>query len=146
MLTRWLSELRQAWRAYVASIPVSQEPEPVPDGQIIREAFRSAPVDPAVAKAWGELARMLTSHLPDELAAREELRLKKTLKPGVEAVGALARWMAKVTGPHTKVKGFIVLDWKAREEIEWQAERLFDVHQLQAGWVYNATADTEWKD
>jgi hypothetical protein len=140
-----LSSLRRAWRKYLASIPAPNEPELVPDGKIIREDFRPAQVDPEVKVKFHELAEMLTLHLPQETALREVRRITALLKPGVEPVDALARWISKVSTPEGKVGGFIALDWKAREEVQWQAVNLLRAHSLPLTWSYSVDQDEDWK-
>jgi hypothetical protein len=140
-----LSALRRAWKKYLESIPAADEPELVPDGKIIREDFRPPPVDPEVKAAFGKLAKVLTSHLLQEAAIREERRFAAMLKPGVEPVEAIARWITKVSTPESGVGGFIALDWKAREEVQWQAEKLLKAHHLSLTWTYSVEEDEEWK-
>lgn len=142
-----LSWIRGAWARYWASIPVSDEPDLVPDGKIIREDFRPEPIDPGWVAAFQELSSLLIAHLPDDARAREVGRLRALLKPGVTPAEALARWINKVASPSSRVGGFVSLDWKAREEVFWQARKLLAAHGLPDAWTDPvAGIDDEWQD
>ena len=39
----------------------------------------------------------------------------------------------------------IALDWKAREEVSWQAARLARAHGVALDWTYDVAHDTEWQ-
>lgn len=137
--------LRRAWKNYWASIPAPADEEPVPDGKIIREDFRHEPVDPGVRAAFEALATAITAHLPAELGAKAQRQLLAKLKPGTEPIDALSQWISKVSGPSSSVHGFVAVDWKAREEIQWQAERLLKAHQLPPTWAYDVNGDQSWQ-
>lgn len=137
--------LRRAWKNYWASIPAPEDDEPVPDGKIIREDFRPEPVDPEVRAAFAALAAAITAHLPAELGAKARRQLVAKLKPGTEPIDALSQWINKISAPSSSVHGFVAADWKAREEIQWQAERLLKAHQLPPTWAYDVNGDTAWQ-
>ena len=141
-----LSALRRAWERYLASIPAPEEPDLIPDSKILREDFMRPPVNPESRLVLAQLSKELTAHLPSDVASREMRRLSALLKPGVEPVEAVVRWFGKVTAPDSKVGGFVLVDWKAREEVEWQAARLVKSHKLPLVWSYAIDTDNEWKD
>jgi hypothetical protein len=137
--------LRRAWKNYWASIPAPADDELVPDGKIIREDFRPDPVDPGVRAAFAALAAAITAHLPAELGAKAQRQLVAKLKPGTEPIDALSQWISKVSAPNSSVHGFVAVDWKAREEIQWQADRLLKAHQLPPTWAYDVNGDQAWQ-
>jgi len=135
--------LRRAWQRYVASIPVTPEPEQVSDKEILSE-LRPAPVDRKIVTAFGALATLVLAHLPDADRAAQARRLRSRLKPDTSAAEALGAWIAASSGPKSRI-GVIALDWKAREEVSWQAKRLCAAHDVSIEWEYDAATDQEWK-
>ncbi len=140
------SSLRLAWKRYLASIPAPDEPELIPDGRIIREDFRPPPVDPRIKEAFSTLADLLTAHLPDSVASTTRRKLLALLKPGVDPQAAIARWAEKLADPRSTPIGLIAVDWKAREEVQWQASRLLLAHGVPTEWSYSADSDVDWVD
>lgn len=136
--------IRRAWRAYLDSIPKPEEPEPLSDKQIVREHFRPAPVPPGLRSTFDALADVVVAHLPAELAYPKAKQLKAKLKPGEHPAAALAMWIHANCGPKSRI-GVMELDWKAREEIHWQAERLATAHGVPLTWRYEHELDVEWQ-
>lgn len=140
-----LAAIRQAWRAYLASIPKVDEPERITHEQIIRENFRPQPVTGKHRSAFNALADLIVAHLPEGHANSAAQRLKAKLKPGVDPVDALIEWILSNHNPKSRV-GVIALDWKAREEVRWQAAILANIHGVPLAWDYDYNTDTEWKN
>lgn len=139
------ARLRQALRNYLASIPEPDEPERVPHDQIVREHFPRPSVAPADRSAFNALADLIVSHLPEELANSKAKQLRAKLKPGVDPAAALAGWIQSNARPQSRV-GVVGLDWKARDEVTWQAAILINAHGVVSTWTYDSESDTEWKD
>lgn len=137
--------IRRAWRKYIESIPPPEaEPPPVSDAAILREIHPPAPA--AHQQAFAELAREIAAHLPQTQADRAIAQLTRklrqpTAKPGEVLVG----WLASRAGKGQPNFGFIAVDWKAREEITCQAERLARAHGVAGRWTYDAASDTSWQ-
>ena len=136
--------IRRAWRAYLASIPKSEEPERLSDKQIVREHFRPPPVSQLFRSTFDAFAEIVVSHLPTELANTKAQQLKAKLKPGEDPAGALGMWIHANCSPRSRI-GVISLDWKAREEVQWQAKLLARAHGVPLTWSYEHELDTEWK-
>lgn len=135
--------LRQAWRRYLDSLPRDEEPPPVSDAAIRREMHPPHPV--AVQQAFADLATLVTAHLPPEVAAKAAANLVRRLKPGVTPQAALVAWIRAHHGPKQRNLGLLLVDWKAREELAWQAERIAKAHGVAADWAYDWRTDTTWE-
>ncbi len=129
--------LRRAWRAYVASIPPPDDPEPVSDAVIWREHFRPPPIEPALRSAFDRLVALVHAHLPEDRAQARSKQASARFKPGAEPEEALQRGLLAGAGLTAAKLGFVGLDWKAREEIRWQAELLCKAHGLPEVWAYD---------
>jgi hypothetical protein len=140
-----LTAIRRAWRAYLASIPKPDEHERIFHEQIVREYFRPPPVSPKDRSAFDALADLIVAHLPEGQASSKAQRLKAKLKPGVDPVDALSDWIRSNCDPKSRV-GVVALDWKAREEVHWQAVILAKAHGVSLAWDYDCNTDTEWKN
>jgi len=140
-----LTSIRRAWRAYLASIPKPDEPERISHEQIVREYFRPPPVSPKDRPAFDALADLIVAHLPEGQASSKAQRLKAKLKPGVDPVDALSDWIQSNCDPKSRV-GVVALDWKAREEVHWQAAILAKAHGVSLAWDYDCNTDTDWKN
>jgi hypothetical protein len=88
---------------------------------------------------------VITAHLPVDLGVKAKRQILAKLRPGTEPTDALSQWFCKASSPETKMFGFLAVDWKAREEIQWQADRLLKAHNLPQDWRYSVNDDQEWK-
>ena len=135
--------LRQAWRRYLDSLPRDDEPPPLSDAEIQRAMH--PPHSDDVQQAFAELAALGTAHLPAEVAAKAAANLVRRLKPGVTPTSALVAWARAHHGPKQRNLGLLVVDWKAREELAWQAERIAKAHGVAADWAYDWRTDISWE-
>ena len=135
--------LRQAWRRYLDSLPRDDEPPAVSDAAIRREMHPPHPAE--VQQALADLATLVTAHLPPEVAAKAAANLVRRLKPGVTPQAALVAWARAHHGPKQRNLGLLVVDWKAREELAWQAERIAKAHGVAADWAYDWRTDAGWE-
>jgi hypothetical protein len=134
--------LRQAWRRYVDSLPRDTGPPPLSDAEILRAIH--PPHGAEVQQAMADLPALVTAHLPDEVAAKAATGLARRLRPGVTPTAALVGWMRAHHGPKSRNLGLLVVDWKAREELVWQADRIARAHGLEPGWTCDWRPDTSW--
>lgn len=137
-------KLRRMWQDYLRSIPQPDDPESLSDRDIINTDFRPPPVPAEQRAAFDALSALLVAHLPEALAATKGKQLRSRLKPGVEPVEALCGWVSANNGPKSQV-GVVALDWKAREEVQWQAARLARAHGVPLDWAYDVARDTAWQ-
>ena len=135
--------LRQAWRRYLDSLPRDDEPPPLSDAAIRREMH--PPHTAEVQQAFADLAALVTAHLPAEVADKASANLVRRLKPGVTPGAALVAWARAHHGPKQRNLGLLVVDWKARDELGWQAERIAKAHGVVADWVHDWRTDTTWE-
>jgi hypothetical protein len=135
--------LRQAWRRYLDSLPQDDEPPPVSDAAILREMHPPHPAE--VQQAFTDLAALVTAHLPLDVADKAAANLVRRLKPGITPLAALVAWARAHHGPKQRNLGLLVVDWKAREEIAWQAERIAKAHGVAPGWSHDWRTDTTWE-
>jgi hypothetical protein len=136
--------IRRAWQGYLASIPKPDEPERISDKQLVREHFRPPPVPAEVRAAFDALGEIVVSHLPEQAAAMQARRLRAKFRPGDDAANALSAWIHWNCGTQSPA-GVIALDWKAREEVGWQAQILAKAHGISLNWDYDVDADVVWK-
>jgi hypothetical protein len=130
----------------VASIPPPDDPIRLSDKEILREFPRPEPLDPKVIAEFALLAELLTAHLDETVRLTKRKSLARQLKPGTTPSEALCDWLNANAGKRQRQIGVIGLDWKAREEIEWQAELLAKAHQVPLSWQYDVEGDTDWKN
>lgn len=136
--------LKRAWQRYLDALPRREdEPPPVSDAAILREM--NPPLPPAEQAAFAQLVALITTHLPPDEADKHRSSLQNRLRRGGTAVQALGRWVATHHGPKARNLGLLCVDWKAREEIPWQAERMAKCHGLVLGWAYDWRSDTTWE-
>ncbi len=96
-----------------------------------------------ISAAFNLLMRIVVSHLPKSAADLHVRQLKMQLKMVGDPIDVFATWIGENNDSAAAV-GVIALDWKAREEINWQAKILAEAHGLTLAWVYDVDADTEW--
>ncbi len=135
--------LRQAWRRYLDSLPRDDEPPPLSDAAILRAMH--PPHSAAVQQAFVDLAALVTAHLPPEVAGKAASNLVRRLKPGVSPLTALVAWVRAHHGPKARNLGLLAVDWKAREELQWQSDRIAKAHGLAPGWACDWQSDTSWQ-
>ena len=138
------SGIKRAWQRYLDSLPRrEEEPPPVSDAAILREMNPALP--PEQQAAFAQLVALLTAHLPPEVADKHRSSLQARLRRGGTAVQALGKWVAANHGPKARNLGLLCVDWKAREEIAWQADRIAKCHGLALAWACDWQADTTWE-
>ena len=135
-----LHRIKAAWQRYVASIPKSDDDVLTPDGKIIREDFRPGAHNEATVDAFRNLAAILTGHLGSGDREKARKRLIAKLKPGIDPEEALERWINQSAELKGVNWGTVQLDWKATDEVQWQATRLLESHSIPITWEY------EYKD
>ncbi len=138
------NKIRRMWQDYLRSIPQPDDPEPVSDREIFDDHFKAPPVPAEHVAAFEALSALLVAHLPEALSASKGKQLRARLKPGVEPAEALGGWISANNGPKSRV-GVVALDWKAREEVQWQAALLARAHGVTLDWAYDVDQDTEWE-
>jgi hypothetical protein len=138
------SALRRAWQRYLASIPVPQKEEHVSDTDAMHE-LRPPPVDRKVVSTFGALASNVLSHIPEDNRVAQSRKLKSRLKRGTSPAEALGAWIQGSSGLKSTL-GVIAVDWKAREEISWQAKGLCAAHGVSMDWQYDHRTDEDWKN
>jgi len=85
--------------------------------------------------------RFITSHLSKTESQRLCRTAKKALEEEEEPTSALCN---VIWGENGQKKGrwvFIQLDWKAREEIEWQVSEILSARRLEYKWNRDCLAD-----
>ena len=137
-----LHRIKAFWKGYLASIPKPDEEKLEPDGRIIREDFPSEAHSQGTVDAYRRLAAILTEHLHSDDRDKAERRLLAKLKPGVDPEEALARWINQSFELKGVNWGAMQLDWKATEEVHWQATRLLKSHSIPITWEYNYKEDS----
>ena len=126
--------LRRAWANYVASIPKSDFTDSIPESQWDQPELRPT-VSKAKRKAFSELLAHAFSHLPQDQAASLIRSRAGALQRADEPEAALREALsADESQEPTENLGFILCDWKATEEVQWQAELLCDIHRLTGTW------------
>lgn len=129
-----LQRIKSAWRRYLDSLPTPQEDLPDPEAAADGGVDDFPPHDAATLDAFRQLAEAITAHLPADTRARARQRLRAKLKPEAAPAEALAQWFQQVSDPAGPKLGTICLDWKATEEIQWQATGLLASHGLALAW------------
>jgi hypothetical protein len=140
-----LSKFKRMWKTYLESIPRQRDHEEITDKQIIRDYFCPEPVSLETQELFKQLVQLLCFHLAEDVAKKRSGIFLSKLKPGVDAESALVAGFH--SGGKTIVRqGFMTLDWKAREEILWQAQLLSKVHAINDDWSYDCESDINHKD
>lgn len=129
-----LQRIKSAWRRYLDSLPKPQEDLPDPEAAADGGVDGFPPHDAATLDAFRELDEAITAHLPADSPTRARQRLRAKLKHGEAPAEALAQWFQQVSDPAGPKLGTICLDWKATEEIQWQATGLLASHGLVLAW------------
>jgi hypothetical protein len=129
-----LRAIRRWWEGYSASVPKSEVVDSIPESQWGRSDLLP-PVSRAKRKAFIELLQLIYSHLPPEQAAASVDAGAKAFVRGDEPDSALSKALLPDQGDAApKGLGFIGVDWKDAREVEWQADRLCEVHGLSGRW------------
>jgi hypothetical protein len=129
-----LRTLRRAWENYVAGIPKSEVVDSIPESQ-----WNQADLLPAVSKAkrkaFTELLLLIYAHLPPNEAAALVQRGANALTRADEADTALRDALFPAEEQeNSENRGFIACDWKAANEVKWQADLLCQAHCIAATW------------
>lgn len=126
--------LRNAWRNYVAAIPPSEIVDSIPPSQWDQVDLLPT-VSKAKRKAFADLLSLIYANLPAEVSVKLLADRAKLLIRGDDADTALhAALFPNEDDAAPGNHGFIACDWKATEEIEWQAARLCKAHGVLARW------------
>lgn len=131
-----LRRLRDAWNKYLSSIPGTEVVDSVPEDQWDR-----ADLVPKVSKArrssFIEVLQIGFSHLPEVQAKALALERAALFDRADEADLALERALAEFESPEARARASaaIVCDWKAGDELEWQAALLARAHGLTEPWA-----------
>jgi hypothetical protein len=126
--------LRRLWNSYTASIPKSEIVDSVPESQWDR-ADLLPPVSKAKRKAFNDLLALIYSHFPPQTADALVQRGSRVLSRGDEVDTALRNALLpeEAAGEESN-PGFMACDWKAAEEVQWQANLLCQSHGLSERW------------
>jgi hypothetical protein len=129
-----LRTLHLAWKNYVAGIPKSEVVDSIPESQ-----WNQADLLPAVSKAkrkaFTELLVLIYAHLPPNEAAALVKRGANALTRADEVDTALRDALFPADDQESaENRGFIACDWKAAEEVKWQADLLCQAHRIAAAW------------
>jgi len=129
-----LRALRRWWENYVASIPKSEVVDSVPESQWDQPDLLP-PVSKAKRKAFTDLLVHIHSHLPPHEAEPLVQRGAKALTRGDEVDSALRNALLPEQSEGEPLNlGFIACDWKAAEEVQWQADLLCQAHRTSGRW------------
>jgi hypothetical protein len=129
-----LRALRRAWENYVAGIPKSEVIDSIPQSQW-NQADLLPTVSKAKRKAFTELLLLIYAHLPPDDAAALVKSGANALTRADEVDTALRDALFPAEDPkNSESRGFIACDWKAAEEVKWQAYLLCQAHRIAATW------------
>ncbi len=137
------SAIRRAWKNYIDSIPKPIEFESVSDREIAKEL--NPPHSQEIVDAYSELSNYIVAHLEGEIAVKTRAAIVRQLKPALEPAEALCDWISARSGPQAKNLGLLAVDWKAREEINWQIQRIAKAHAVDLAWQYEWQSDESWQ-
>jgi hypothetical protein len=131
-----IATLRRLWHNYLAGLPKSEVVDSIPESQWGRPDLLP-PVSRQKAKAFAELLTLLHAHLDPGLAARLTSAGSKQLIRADEPDSALSAALRPDSDDmqQAAARGFIGLDWKATEELAWQADLLCRAHGLADCWA-----------
>ena len=129
-----LRVIRRIWANYVASIPKSEVADSIPESQ-----WGCADLLPAVSKAkrkaFTDLLSLIFLYLPPEEAEAMVKAKAAVLTRGDDVDTALLNALFPEEGQEPATgRGFIACDWKAVEEVQWQAEQLCANHRISGHW------------
>ena len=128
-----LRALRNAWKNYISSLPQSQIIDSIPPSQWDRDDLVPKP-SKVKRKAFTELLTIVYAHLPPQEAARLVEDRSYMLKRGDDSDTALGEALIPNEEEISENRGFIACDWKATEEVQWQADILCRAHGVSASW------------
>ena len=129
-----LRALRRLWEGYAASIPKSEVVDSVPESQWGRADLLPT-VSKAKRQAFTSLLALVYSHLTPLEAEALVKRGADAFTRADEADSALREaLLPEETDGVSKSLGFIACDWKAAEEVEWQANLLCQAHGISERW------------
>lgn len=130
-----LRALRQAWQRYLGSLPETEVVDSIPESQWAQAEHRPR-LSPARRRHFGDLVALLVAHRPPAEVAAWVARAQAALADLGEIDDALLQLLQPpdAGADPTDAAGVIVCDWKAVDELPWQAERLCRAHGLPADW------------
>lgn len=129
-----LRTLHRAWKNYIASIPKSEVVDSIPESQWNQGDLLPA-VSKARRKAFTELLVLIFAHLSLNEAAALAKRGANALTRADEVDTALRDALLPPEDKESSEnRGFIACDWKAAEEVKWQADLLCQAHRIPATW------------
>jgi hypothetical protein len=132
-----LSYLRRAFKAFIGPPIQREEPPPLlSDKEIVKEYFREPPVPAETKQRFHRLSEIIHAHLDQETGRKRGSRIAAKLKPGVSPREALSSAIQS-GGKQSIAHGVAIIDWKAREELQWLANSISKSHGLLEEWCYD---------
>ena len=128
-----LRDLRAAWKNHISSLPQSQNIDSIPPSQWDRIDVVAKP-SKAKRKAFTELLVMIYAHLPPQEAVILVEAMSKLLRRDDDSDTALGEALIPREEQRAKNRGFIAGDWKATDEVQWQADALCRAHGVVPSW------------
>ena len=129
-----LRALRRVWDSYVAGIPKTEVVDSVPESQWDRADLLPA-VSKARRKAFADLLALIHAHRPPDEAQALVAQGAVALTRSDEVDTALRAALLPESIDGTRHNpGFIACDWRASDEVQWQADRLCEAHHLSGHW------------
>jgi hypothetical protein len=128
-----LRALCQWWRGYVAAIPKTDVVDSIPESQWGREDLLPS-VSKAKRESFRKLLSLVCAHLPaheaEALVVEGVARFIRADEPDLAFYEALLH-----NENPSQNRGFIGCDWKAVEEVQWQADQLCKAHGAVGRWA-----------
>lgn len=126
--------LRRAWKNYIDSVPQGEFVDSIPESQ-----WDQADLQPKVSKmkrkAFIDLLSLIYGHLPREDAVKLVQRGSADFTRGDDADTALGRALVPdEQDEHVANRGVISCDWRAADEVQWQAHLLCKAHGVSSNW------------
>ena len=130
-----LRRLRDSWNKYLSSIPKSEVVDSIPEEQWDRPDLVPR-VSKAKRSAFTELLELAFARMPPQDAKELAVKRAALFERVDEADAALERALTEFESveDRTSTSAAIACDWKADDELEWQAALLADAHSLQEQW------------
>ena len=108
------------------------EPNPnLSDEQILHEYFS---VKPEMKRSLRDFVQMICKGLSEKETKRLTSSVTRALSPGISATEALSEGLTGEGGQRRGNWVAIVIDWKAVEEVSWQANELLHVLNIPDEW------------
>jgi hypothetical protein len=129
-----LRRLKDALQNYLASLPKSEVVDSIPPDQWagVGPGFE---VPKAKRRAFADLLALAYSHLPAEKSEQLVAQGARSLDNPDSAGGDLYAALVPEEDNEAASRGFIACDWKAADEVGWQADLLCRAHHIPPGWA-----------